>query len=81
MLLDERWFFFHGAKRTNHTLLRSWSTHWFKLQFDIPSSWLGEEVHLLWNSGTEALVWVNGEPLQVNPFFTGGGQVVLLLYT
>ncbi|KAK0052625.1 alpha-mannosidase 2C1-like isoform X1 [Biomphalaria pfeifferi] len=41
-----------------------WSTHWFELKLNIPASWKEKEVHLLWNSGTEALVWVNGEPQQ-----------------
>ncbi|KAH9525275.1 Alpha-mannosidase 2C1 [Bulinus truncatus] len=41
-----------------------WSTHWFELEVNIPSSWKEKEVHLLWNSGTEALVWVDGEPQQ-----------------
>uniref|UniRef100_A0A0B7AQ44 Uncharacterized protein n=1 Tax=Arion vulgaris TaxID=1028688 RepID=A0A0B7AQ44_9EUPU len=41
-----------------------WSTHWFKLEVVIPSTWIGQEVHLLWNSATEALVWLNGEPRQ-----------------
>ncbi|CAL1528910.1 unnamed protein product [Lymnaea stagnalis] len=41
-----------------------WSTHWFELVINIPVAWKGQEVHLLWNSGTEALVWVNGEPQQ-----------------
>ncbi|BFZ09579.1 hypothetical protein BsWGS_12618 [Bradybaena similaris] len=41
-----------------------WSTHWFKLEFAIPSTWIGKEVHLLWNSGSEALVWCQGQPRQ-----------------
>ena len=43
----------------------SWSTHWFRLKIDVPESWIDEEVHLVWDSGTEAMVWKNGEPLQV----------------
>ena len=34
----------------------SWSTHWFKVTFVIPSSWKGEEVRFRWNSNSEALV-------------------------
>ncbi|CAG5119019.1 unnamed protein product [Candidula unifasciata] len=41
-----------------------WSTHWFRLEVVIPSKWVGKEVHLLWNSGSEALVWCHGEPRQ-----------------
>ncbi|GFO19170.1 alpha-mannosidase [Plakobranchus ocellatus] len=41
-----------------------WSTHWFELEINIPASWVEREVHLLWNSGSEALVWIHGEPIQ-----------------
>ncbi|KAK3704578.1 hypothetical protein RRG08_033620 [Elysia crispata] len=41
-----------------------WSTHWFELEVTIPASWQGQEVHLLWDSGSEALVWVQGQPVQ-----------------
>ena len=41
-----------------------WSTHWFKLGIAIPSGWRGEEVHLRWDSSSEACVWRNGVPLQ-----------------
>lgn len=49
-----------------NTYILRWSTHWFELQVNIPTDWKGQEIHLLWNSGSEALVWVNGEPQQVN---------------
>jgi alpha-mannosidase len=41
-----------------------WSTHWFKVDIEIPAAWKGEEVHLLWDSTSEACVWQDGEPLQ-----------------
>ncbi len=41
-----------------------WSTHWFRVDFSIPSEWEGQEVHLLWDSSSEATVWLDGEPLQ-----------------
>ena len=41
-----------------------WSTHWFRVLIDIPSVWKGEEVHLLWDSASEACVWQDGIPLQ-----------------
>jgi len=31
----------------------------------MPEGWVGEEVRLVWNSMTEAMVWKNGEPMQV----------------
>ena len=40
----------------NCCLLYRWSTHWFQLVMDIPEGWRGEEVHLRWNSGSEAMV-------------------------
>ncbi|VDI59980.1 alpha-mannosidase, partial [Mytilus galloprovincialis] len=42
----------------------TWSTHWFYLEIEVPLEWAGQEVHLLWNSGSEALVWQDGCPLQ-----------------
>ncbi len=41
-----------------------WSTHWFRLDFSLPSEWKDQEVHLLWDSSSEATVWLDGEPLQ-----------------
>ncbi|XP_071483559.1 alpha-mannosidase 2C1-like [Diadema antillarum] len=43
----------------------TWATHWFRLQIEIPDDWRDKEVHLLWNSSSEAMVWSeSGEPLQ-----------------
>jgi len=41
-----------------------WSTHWFRVDLEIPSIWQGQEVHLLWDSASEACVWQDGAPLQ-----------------
>ncbi|MEI6197469.1 MAG: glycoside hydrolase family 38 C-terminal domain-containing protein, partial [Verrucomicrobiota bacterium] len=42
-----------------------WSTHWFKLEIEIPKSWRGREAHLRFQSVSEALVWsADGKPLQ-----------------
>src|ERR1051326_3698929 len=41
-------------------LAPSWSTHWFKLDIAIPPEWAGQEVHLLWDSSSEACVWQDG---------------------
>jgi len=35
------------------------------LELEIPEGWIGEEVRLIWDSTSEAMVWKNGEPLQV----------------
>ena len=50
-------------------LLSRWSTHWFRLEYEIPAEWKGEEIHLIWDTGSEALVWKDGKPLQVNMVF------------
>ena len=42
-----------------------WSTHWFRVHVDIPSTWEGREVRLKWNCGAEAMVWMDGHPVQV----------------
>ena len=52
-------------KREYPIFVYRWSTHWFRLDLDIPKDWVGEEVQLVWKSDTEALVWENGQPLQV----------------
>jgi alpha-mannosidase len=41
-----------------------WSTHWFRVDVEIPPDWKGREVHLLWDSSSEACVWQDGQPLQ-----------------
>jgi alpha-mannosidase len=44
----------------------TWDTHWFKLTISIPQSWLSEEIHLRWDSDSEAALWdQNGTLLQV----------------
>ncbi|RCH97950.1 Glycoside hydrolase, 38 vacuolar alpha mannosidase [Rhizopus azygosporus] len=51
----------------------SWSTHWFHVRLRIPEEFVGEEVHFIWNSDNEALIWsMEGLPLQG---LTGGGKV------
>ena len=42
-----------------------WSSHWFKIDLQIPAAWRGREVHLRFQSASEALVWsAEGKPLQ-----------------
>ncbi|CAG0889167.1 unnamed protein product [Darwinula stevensoni] len=55
-----------------HSFGPTWSTHWFKVDHgcptvvvEIPEEWKGEEVHLCWDSGSEALLFSSeGFPLQ-----------------
>jgi alpha-mannosidase len=41
-----------------------WATHWFRIEIDIPPSWAGQEVHFLWDSSSEAEIWIDGHPVQ-----------------
>ena len=51
----------------NHSCC-SWSTHWFRVEIKIPESWVEHEVYFLWNSGSEAMIWNDGQPVQVGIF-------------
>ncbi|KAF7224392.1 alpha-mannosidase 2C1 [Nothobranchius furzeri] len=42
----------------------TWWTCWFKVSMTIPESWRGKEVHLLFESDGEAMVWRDGQPVQ-----------------
>jgi alpha-mannosidase len=42
----------------------AWSTHWFRVEAEIPAEWEGKEVHFLWDSSSEACVWIDGKPRQ-----------------
>ncbi len=55
-------------------LAPSWSTHWFKLDIAIPAEWAGQEVHLLWDSSSEACVWRDGQPLRGLSGSTDSGE-------
>ncbi|KAG0332262.1 Glycoside hydrolase, 38 vacuolar alpha mannosidase [Podila humilis] len=57
----------HGFEKTavNSVYSPSWSTHWFKLNVTIPAEWAGEQVELLWDSNSEAMIWsTEGIPRQ-----------------
>jgi alpha-mannosidase len=41
-----------------------WATHWFHVEGEIPAAWRGHEVHFLWDSSSEAMVWQDGAPAQ-----------------
>ncbi|PNI37871.1 MAN2C1 isoform 7 [Pan troglodytes] len=42
----------------------TWWTCWFRVELTIPEAWVGQEVHLCWESDGEGLVWRDGEPVQ-----------------
>lgn len=49
-----------------------WSTSWFLIDFTIPVEYEGKEVHLIWNSGSEAMLFSpEGIPLQSMTGTTG----------
>ncbi|KFU93081.1 Alpha-mannosidase 2C1, partial [Chaetura pelagica] len=41
-----------------------WQTCWFKVELSIPPAWAGREVHLVWESDGEGLVWRDAQPVQ-----------------
>lgn len=41
-----------------------WSTHWFKVDIDVPAAWRGKEVHLLWDSVSEGQIYLDGKAVQ-----------------
>lgn len=51
----------------------SWSTHWFKVQFTLPSDWKDKSLlELHWDANNEGLIWTaDGRPLQG---LTGSGE-------
>uniref|UniRef100_H0VHR3 Alpha-mannosidase 2C1 n=1 Tax=Cavia porcellus TaxID=10141 RepID=H0VHR3_CAVPO len=42
----------------------TWWTCWFRVELIIPEAWIGQEIHLCWESDGEGLVWRDGEPVQ-----------------
>ncbi len=41
-----------------------WSTHWFRVEIEVPTSWAGKPVVFLWDSSSEAQIWQDGHPIQ-----------------
>jgi len=41
-----------------------WSTHWFRVDIDVPKGWRSQEVHLLWDSISEGQIYLDGKPVQ-----------------
>ncbi len=42
----------------------TWSTHWVRVDIEIPAQWAGREVHFLWDSSSEGCIWQDGQPQQ-----------------
>ena len=47
------------------------------METKIPDEWVGQEVRLRWDSGGEAMVWIDGEPQQVRLLY----KIILSVYT
>lgn len=41
-----------------------WATFWFRLSARVPQDWAGGRVDLLWNSRSEATLWMDGRTIQ-----------------
>ncbi len=41
-----------------------WATFWFRAEASVPAEWAGARVDLLWDSGSEATLWLDGLPAQ-----------------
>jgi alpha-mannosidase len=42
----------------------AWATHWFAARFEVPKGWAGSRVDLLWDSQSEATLWIDGKSVQ-----------------
>jgi len=56
----------------------AWSTWWFRAKGKLPSAWKSRSVDLIFNTKSEAQVWIGGEPYQglnydtAHPYKDGG---------
>ncbi|MCG3148762.1 MAG: hypothetical protein PCFJNLEI_02209 [Verrucomicrobiae bacterium] len=41
-----------------------WATYWFRGQTTVPADWTGSRVDLLWDTQSEATLWLNGRSAQ-----------------
>ncbi len=41
-----------------------WATYWFRANVQVPKEWAGRRVDLLWESHSEATLWLNGKSAQ-----------------
>jgi alpha-mannosidase len=48
-----------------------WATYWFKVRAEVPDAWRGRRVDLLWVTGSESTLWIDGRSVQ--GLNTGGG--------
>ncbi|MBI1337316.1 MAG: hypothetical protein GC164_10185 [Phycisphaera sp.] len=41
-----------------------WSTFWFRVEASVPVEWAGQRIDLLWDSQSEATLWIDGRTIQ-----------------
>jgi alpha-mannosidase len=41
-----------------------WATFWFRIEATVPEAWAGRRVDLLWETGTESTLWIDGRAVQ-----------------
>src|SRR5262249_43992251 len=41
-----------------------WATFWFRIETNLPGEWAGQRVDLLWETGTESTLWIDGHAVQ-----------------
>lgn len=58
-----------------------WSTHWFRVDYEVPRNWKNEEVLLHFNSSSEGCVWRDGVPLQGLTSYNWGAQEIRSHFT
>ncbi|XP_048724339.2 alpha-mannosidase 2C1 isoform X1 [Caretta caretta] len=57
----------------------TWWTCWFKVELSIPRAWAGKEVHLLWESDGEGMVWRDAQPVQTQGLTKEGEKTSYIL--
>ena len=50
--------------RTGEQFGPLWATFWFRCEADVPSDWAGSRVDLLWESHSEATLWMDARSIQ-----------------
>jgi alpha-mannosidase len=76
-LLEARKLKYRPAAR-GLALQPAWSTWWFRVKGKIPTAWKTRSVDLIFNTRSEAQVWIGGEPYQglnydtAHPYQDGG---------
>lgn len=57
----------------------AWATFWFRVEAVVPEAWKGRRIDLLWNSHSEATLWVNGRTIQGLNFHAGDRPDAVML--